>query len=97
MGEQDRIHQCDCGAHGFTVSADAEAGVVYMSSWSYGNAGQKLGWYDRARWCLRILLKGEPFDDQAILTPEVSESLGRSLVSASAEADVNSSSQDGDD
>lgn len=90
LADSERIHYCGCESHGFTVAADADDGVVYMTSWTYGNVGTRLSWYDRAKWCVRILFKGEPFDDQAILSPETAEGLGRALIGAAAEADVHS-------
>lgn len=92
-----QIHRCECHTHGFTVAADADDRVVYVTSWTYGDAGRRLSFSDKVRWCWKILTTGEPYNDQLTLSPATAESLGRALVGASAEADSGVARSDEDD
>ena len=73
---------CDCHTHGFTVEADEEYPIVYMASWSYGTAGQRLRFKDKIRYCWRILWHGKPHEDELVLEPDSAQILSDKLSTA---------------
>ena len=80
------LHGCACFTHGFTVQADDEVPLVFLTTWTYGTAGQRLDWRNRIRWCWRILRTGFPFHDEITLEAEAAEKLAQALMGAAADA-----------
>lgn len=81
-----KLYECDCHTHGFTVNGNEELGVIFMSFWAMGQAGNKLRWRDRLRWCWNILRSGEPYDDEVVLSPDGAMELASALAAGASRA-----------
>ena len=62
-----KFFQCSCHREGMGIDYDKEANLYYFSYWSSGLSNQKLGWWDRLRYCWQVLIKGKAFEDELVL------------------------------
>lgn len=59
---------CACASEGISVSVDDELPFdVHLAFWKYGFQTKTQGFWERIRWCWRILTTGKPWTDFLIL------------------------------
>jgi hypothetical protein len=81
-GQSDKIViECECGSHLLQVVSDVEENAVpdiahryFIALFNYGY-NNVTTWKHRLRVCWRVLTKGEPYDDQLVLTPDEAKKL----------------------
>lgn len=62
---QDKFFQCSCYSHSLLVEKNEDMAAI--SFFSRGFDGYKLGFWQRIKWCFRILFKGFPYTDMVLL------------------------------
>ena len=62
--------RCACSCSALEVELDSEIPSYDISLWLHGYTGHRLRWYDRVRWCWRILRTGRPWTDQITISVE---------------------------
>ena len=76
--------ECQCHTEGVMLSrifdeiAD-EPKTIYLAMFRNGSDG-KLGWKERFRWCLNMLINGRPYLDEVMLDQKTAGELGNALV-----------------
>lgn len=63
-----RFFICSCAGEALLVEPDKDCQIVEISLWARGYGGGKLSWRERLRFIKNILITGEPYHDQVVLS-----------------------------
>ena len=74
----EKLFVCSCGAEALSIEYDPEFKELFLSVWYLGKQ-RPLSIREKFRYCLQILLKGEPYSDQIILDKETAKALKEEL------------------
>lgn len=75
-----KFYECDCHTEALVVTSCQEDGDMYFAVWDRANASKPpLGWRIRHAW--RMLLKGEMYNDNVILSKDKVRELRRQINS----------------
>lgn len=61
---------CDCHSHALFAEKFKDEEEVYISLFERGYGGKRMTWFERLRWCYRIIIHGHPWTDSVILNIE---------------------------
>lgn len=61
---------CDCYSHALFVEKFKDEEEVCISLFQYGYSGKNMSWFQRLKWCYRIIIYGHPWTDSVILSTE---------------------------
>lgn len=59
---------CDCKSEILVIEYDHEMQLADLAVYKYAGFGNKLSFFDRIRYALKIILSGKPYADQMVLT-----------------------------
>jgi hypothetical protein len=66
---KEQFFKCSCSSEILRVSHDEELDLTEFSIWEMQNSHKATFW-QRMRWCWRILTEGSPYGDQVVLEKE---------------------------
>lgn len=70
MKEDSVFLMCDCHSHALYVEKFKDEEEVCISLFEHGYDGKRMTWFERLRWCYRIIIHGHPWTDSVILNTE---------------------------
>lgn len=86
---KNEIYLCSCQGEGISVDRFDE-NEIYMAFWKQGLASNfPLSFKQRLRWIWQILIKGEVWNDEVVLTDETARELGEHLLKITSKRDKN--------
>jgi|19_taG_2_1085344.scaffolds.fasta_scaffold178385_1 hypothetical protein len=78
-GIEDKYFMCDCHNEGMLVTKWEGDEQVCFSYWKLGKSPRKLKFWSRLKWSLKMLFKGDIFEDQITLDEARTKQLSRYL------------------
>jgi hypothetical protein len=88
MSIKTKFIRCSCGSEAIVLDKYGDENYIDLSIWENGcNADNRLSWYQRFRWCWKIIKSGRPFGDQITLDFKSVEDMVGSLIELSGEKD----------
>lgn len=83
--EKDFRVKCDCSCHEVHVVSyenEPDFPLIELSIWTY-YCGEKATFWQRIRYCWRMIFTGRLYSDQVMLTKKTSKELGEHLIEVS--------------
>ena len=83
---------CECHTEGLVIEEDFDHEykpfhIFYISFWSYGRGGHRLGLWDKLRYCWKIFTTGSPYGDMIVLHRDKALELAKYLQERSEKSD----------
>lgn len=76
-----KFYECECHTEGIMVSMDDEFDKsICMAFFGHGYQGTKFTFFQKLRWCWRILKKGHPYEDEVMFDKDTALDLGKDLL-----------------
>lgn len=80
MKDNSKFFKCSCHCCALQTTYFDDEPDIYFSIWEQGaKENHTLSFWQRLRWCWRVIRKGKPFEDQIILDNEQTIELYREL------------------